>query len=522
MAGRRLCLPIALALGAGIVAALAGSAAAQSSAELEECIVRHIQNFNITDAVSKEEALKACAARIAAARALPSPRPVRAEVAERLRERVEAATDALGSCLKDARSAMEECVQSGRPPRQCRAEAAGRLRETCPSPDLSRISGGGCVAECRRRHQACIAGRSEGVCQEETLACLSECPETVEWGFEAVKARMERLRDTVMRKHDVSAMDEDRNPVEAIEGALKVVRRIRAGEEVPAAAAGTRTVAEARTPEEAPAAPARAAPGLVLSLPVRLAAGKRLAAFEHKPTGIVLKEDQLSIPMRAGPQVVAHIRAKVREAVGTGAAAEAVVERLTMETKALEADLSDERPKVGKILVKLAANLRDLPEGAEVEVTPLASLIEARKKAVEEAARREGLRVKEVAYAVEVKHENLTETVEGANVTLTVSRGWVESQGGPESVRIVREGDDGSKQVLETTFLGYDGDSAVFEGASPGLSVFSLVAIEEEASPAPTPVATPTPRQPGMEAALAVAALAAAGVVWRIRLTRER
>lgn len=468
-------------------------AAAASGFNLAGCIEKHVLG-----GLSKEEATKTCASMATSearvARAEP-PKSVRAEVAEMLKERVAAAKSALGACIEEVKSAVEQCVKAGRGASQCRGEATARVQEACKRPDLATAPAGACTSKCQTVAKECSVTRGEEACRKEALSCLAECP-GVGGKFAEMAMKMQKLQEIRMAAKEVRATDEGGNAVEAT------------GETV--------------TMKKGPLAPSAAAPGvaaaaqrpaMVLSLPLKLAQGKRLASFQHEASGIALEKNELSIPMKSGAEIAANIRAKVREVVGRGNVAEAVVERLQMETKAMEADLSSEKPSVGKVLSKIVADLRDMPEEAEVKMKLLSELKEAqetRKKALGEAARGRDLRVKDVAYAVEVEHQNLASTVDGANVTLTVSRAWVDSQGGPELVRIFREGDDGTKQVLETAFLGYDGDNAIFEGRSPGLSVFSLVAVEEgAASPTPTPQPTATPRQPGFEVVVAVVALVA-------------
>lgn len=483
----------------------AEATSAPSAVNLEGCVEKYVLG-----GMTQEEAHKTCASlastaasRARVARAEP-PKSVRAEVAEKLKEKIAAVKSALGSCVEEVKSAVEACIKAGRGASQCRGEATARVQEACKRPDLASAPAGACTSKCQTEAKECSVTRGDEACRKEALACLAQCP-GVGGKFAEMAMKMQKLQETRMAAKEVRATDESGNAVEATGGAVTVKKESPA----PAAAA-----------PGAPAAPSRAA--TILNLPLKLAQGKRLASFQHETSGIALEKDELSIPMRAGAEIAANIRAKVREVIGRGTTAEAVVERLQMETKAMEADLSSEKPSVGKVLSKIVADLRDMPEEAEVKMKLLSELKEAqeaRKLALEEAARGRDLRVKDVAYAVEVEHQNLASAVDGANVTLTVSRAWVDSQGGPEKVRIFREGDDGTKQVLETTFLGWDGDTAIFEGRSPGLSVFSLVAVEEEAaSPTPTPRPTATPRQPGFEFALgAVALLATALLVLRRR-----
>jgi hypothetical protein len=459
--------------------------------------------------MSKEEAAKSCASMAGASEASPAPRrAVAREVVERLKEKVTAAgekADSWRSCMKEAQEAMERCTAAGKPAGECRAEVARQMKESCAVPGLAETGGGACPAKCAEEGRSCLAAQSEEVCRKEGLACLAQCPGAV-GRLGTVAMKMEHLREVRIEAREATALDEDQKPVEVVEGTMEVKKvaspPAAEGPEAPEAAGGRRLTGSAR--------------GLLtLSLPVKLAVGKGLSSFEHAPSGIALKDDEFSMPLRAGAEVAAHIRAKVQEVVGRGNTAEMVVEKLQMETKAIEANLSGEKPRVGQVLAKLVADLKDMPEQAEVKVTPLAALARERQQAVEEAAKNQDLRIKEIAYAVEVEHQNLD--VNGANITLTVSREWVESQGGTDKVRIFREGDDGSKQVLRTVFLGYDGDNAVFEGVSPGLSVFSLAAVETGAETVPAPPPNPSPSFGllGLVAAIGIAIAVTLGLAKR-------
>jgi hypothetical protein len=65
-----------------------------------------------------------------------------------------------------------------------------------------------------------------------------------------------------------------------------------------------------------------------------------------------------------------------------------------------------------------------------------------------------------------------------AVITLKVGKAWADKYGA-DNVRILRVGDDGTKEVLPTTFDSYDGNQAIFEGISEnGLSYFGLAAVK--------------------------------------------
>ena len=103
------------------------------------------------------------------------------------------------------------------------------------------------------------------------------------------------------------------------------------------------------------------------------------------------------------------------------------------------------------------------------------------------AAQDEGSEITGIAYAVYFTKTNLTgdDEIRNATLRLTVSPEWVAANGGAEAIRIFRRGDDGSHQVLETTYVGIENGMMVFTAVSPdGFSAFALGAM---AGPAPAP-----------------------------------
>jgi hypothetical protein len=83
-----------------------------------------------------------------------------------------------------------------------------------------------------------------------------------------------------------------------------------------------------------------------------------------------------------------------------------------------------------------------------------------------------------VAYGIRVDKTALTgNSVGKATLTMKVGRNWADAYG-TEKIRVFRMS-DGVKEVLPTTFKGYEGDYAVFEAVSEGgLSTFGLAALK--------------------------------------------
>jgi hypothetical protein len=163
---------------------------------------------------------------------------------------------------------------------------------------------------------------------------------------------------------------------------------------------------------------------------------------------------------------------------------------ITLSTPAQEADI----PGVGVVSGSVEAGLDSISEGAEVNLT-LAKPKDKDILAFEAAMIKEGRELEAVAFTMTVKKTNITATGP-ATITMTVPPDWVARNGGITAVSIVRTADDGTTQVLPTTFVGIDFKTGnlVFEALSKdGLSVFGLVTakasvVEKEENPNATVV----------------------------------
>ena len=114
---------------------------------------------------------------------------------------------------------------------------------------------------------------------------------------------------------------------------------------------------------------------------------------------------------------------------------------------------------------------------------------EAREAFILAAQEDEGSEITGIAYAVYFIKTNLTgdDKIRDATLRLTVSEDWVDAHGGIDKIRIFRRGDDGSRQVLPTTYEGMENGMMVFTAVSPeGFSAFALGAVTGPA-PAPAP-----------------------------------
>jgi len=115
---------------------------------------------------------------------------------------------------------------------------------------------------------------------------------------------------------------------------------------------------------------------------------------------------------------------------------------------------------------------------------------EAKEAFILAAQEDEGSEITGIAYAVYFIKTNLTgnDKIQNATLRLTVSEDWVKAHGGIDKIRIFRRGDDGSRQVLPTTYEGMENGMMVFTAVSPeGFSAFALGAVAPSSPPAPAP-----------------------------------
>lgn len=171
------------------------------------------------------------------------------------------------------------------------------------------------------------------------------------------------------------------------------------------------------------------------------------------------------------------------------------------ESKPIGVDFSAVAPDVGKGEVKVNLGLKDLPESVKLKFA--AKRDDDVKKMLDQEAPKKNLKVLGVAFSVDVETDM---QVEDATFQVKCNKAWADKHG-TGKVKVIRQS-GGATEVLDTKFLGYEGDLAIFETTSPGLSVFSLAAVEPAAPPA---------KSPGFEALLGLVALGTALVLVRRR-----
>ncbi|MBI2871636.1 MAG: PKD domain-containing protein [Chloroflexi bacterium] len=241
---------------------------------------------------------------------------------------------------------------------------------------------------------------------------------------------------------------------------------------------------------------------LVLTLPVQLPAGDLLDSFHDPITGVTVKEGKLVLPVRdAAGQEVFTITGAVETPTGTGTTARGRVTALALESAERTLDLRAAEPALGVVGARLRAELKAVPEQAQLRMDVARQPSARAAAAFEQAVGQVGRSIAEVGYVLVVERTNLENVRDlgEATITMRVGADWARRVGA-ENVRVVRVPEVGAPEVLETTVQPGDGNSVLFVGRSRGgLSEFGLVGLTPpgvpppQPTPTPTPIATPTP-----------------------------
>ncbi len=241
---------------------------------------------------------------------------------------------------------------------------------------------------------------------------------------------------------------------------------------------------------------------LTLSLPVKAPEGVKIADL-HDPVSKVqvspeVDSTKITMPLRDHQGVEQGTMIAVSKAglVGTGTGSAAKVESLRVNGNVWQSHVGTESATALDAQVQLSFTLKSVPSKGEIDLLVSAKPDQQMEAAINMLASQAGATVKDVAYVVQVDKKNVQDVlhITNARITLSVSRKWAE-ENNPALVRIVRYGDDGAAQLLNTVFKGYQGDFAVFECTSPnGLSLLGLLALDQAAAATETAVgALPPP-----------------------------
>ncbi|WP_449405392.1 PKD domain-containing protein [Methanolacinia paynteri] len=151
---------------------------------------------------------------------------------------------------------------------------------------------------------------------------------------------------------------------------------------------------------------------------------------------------------------------------------------IELRTDPVETTMDD----VGDVSGSVNVSLNGIPGSASLEVI-LDEGDSGVGTAFQLAAGSSGLDVSKVAYTMNIVKTNLEngQDIKEARITMSVPVSWVDANGGISSIKIIRIAEDGTKEVLNTTYVGMSGGLMVFEGYSPnGLSLFGLAATQQK------------------------------------------
>jgi len=154
------------------------------------------------------------------------------------------------------------------------------------------------------------------------------------------------------------------------------------------------------------------------------------------------------------------------------------VQSVVMESSPVTADLGG---NIGEISTQISVPLMQLVTGTSLQQNVIAGATSSTNSAFQLAAANSNLDIKSVAYTVEFTNtESLNANLGGDGVTLNlgIDHAWVEANGGRDTIRILRFGNDGRNEVLTTQYTSSTGPTDYFRATSPhGLSVFGMTAV---------------------------------------------
>lgn len=171
-----------------------------------------------------------------------------------------------------------------------------------------------------------------------------------------------------------------------------------------------------------------------------------------------------SVGMHGEVKVVVQVTARKNIPAGTS------IQYLSQE----EFDFTIQDPNVGRGAVLLTVEVADAPDGAAIDLTVTKDIPQEFRDILATLAEKDKFKIIDIAYLITAEQVNLSpDNVTKATIRLKVNRSWADLQG-PGNVRICKIGSE--PEALETTFVGYEDDSAVFEAVCSGeFSHFALI-----------------------------------------------
>ncbi|MEN6610153.1 MAG: hypothetical protein ABFC24_04870 [Methanoregulaceae archaeon] len=157
------------------------------------------------------------------------------------------------------------------------------------------------------------------------------------------------------------------------------------------------------------------------------------------------------------------------------------IQSVTLESEPVTASLGG---NIGTVSTQIEIGLTEMVPDLSIQQNVIQGATTTTTNAFQVAAAGSDLDIKAIAYTVEFKNtETLNANLNSAGVTLNLSvdHAWVVANapdGNVNNIKILRFGDDGTKEVLSTRYLGSQGSTDFFEATSPhGLSVFGVTAV---------------------------------------------
>jgi hypothetical protein len=157
------------------------------------------------------------------------------------------------------------------------------------------------------------------------------------------------------------------------------------------------------------------------------------------------------------------------------------IQGVTLQSKPVTADLGG---NIGAVSTQIDIALIQLVSSVTIQQTVIQGATASVASAFQLGATSSNLDVKSVAYTVEFQNTGLLNAnlgAEGVTLDRGIDHAWVVANapdGDRNNIRILRFGDDGTKEVLITQYTGSQGSTDYFKARSPhGLSVFGMAAV---------------------------------------------
>ena len=159
------------------------------------------------------------------------------------------------------------------------------------------------------------------------------------------------------------------------------------------------------------------------------------------------------------------------------------VQGVNLQSAPVTADLGG---NIGSVSAQINVALTQLVSGVTIQQNIIQGATASVADAFQLAATNNNLAITSVAYTVEFTNTNSLNAnlgADGVTLDLGVDHAWVEANGGRDSIRILRFGEDGIKEVLSTSYTSSTGSTDFFTARSPhGLSTFGMAAVTSSGS----------------------------------------